>query len=721
MSTSTPDPLQPLVEQWLQSADPDSLLEQLCAAHPEHADALRSRLAAMAQTVTPDSTSTAAPAGESGDPGEPKQIGPYRLLDTLGEGGMGTVYLAEQQEPVQRRVALKLIKLGMDTKAVVQRFEQERQALAVMDHDGIAKVYDVGTSDRGQPYFVMELVKGMPIHLFCERHRLCLQDRLELMQQVCAAVQHAHQKGVIHRDLKPGNVLVGEVDGRRQVKVIDFGLAKAMGQKLIQESLFTELGVVMGTPEFMAPEQADPSNLDVDTRADVYSLGVVLYQLLVGELPFSGEDLREAGILGMQRLLREVDPPRPSTRLSTVAEQSSRIAAQLRISPGALKKAIKGELDWVVVKALEKDRSRRYESANALAADLQRYLDHEPLEAGPPSAAYRLQKLVRRNRGKVAAAALVLSALLLGGVGTYVQWHRAVELAEQKTQLAKKNEQIAASETAAKEAAVAALEKRDAALMAEKERSAELEAVAQFQQDQFAKIDADLMGLRLGDALRDLVAKRCEARGLDAAATEAAMAAHDDRMRGVDFTGLALGSLDQNFFEPGLRVLDEKFADQPLLQARLRQTIATTLRDLGRLELALEPQQQAVEVHRRVLGVNHPRTLASISNLGNLLAARGELSASESLCREALEVRRRVLGDEHVLTLVSMSNLGVILRDQGKLSEAEPLFRETLDLRRRVLGDEHPDTLTSFINMGVLLQDQGKLAEAEPLLRHPLQ
>ena len=365
----------------------------------------------------------------------------------------------------------------MDTLAVVRRFEQERQALALMDHEGIAKVYDVGTSDRGQPYFVMELVKGIPLDEFCERNRLSLPKRLELMQQVCAAVQHAHQKGVIHRDLKPGNVLVSDLDGRLQIKIIDFGLAKAMGQKLIQESLFTELGMVMGTPEFMAPEQADPSNLDIDTRADVYSLGVMLYQLLVGELPFSGKELREAGILGMQKLLREVDPPRPSTKLTTVAEQSTKVATQLRITPSALKKALKGDLDWVVVKALEKDRSRRYESANALAADLQRYLDHEPLEAGPPSAAYRLQKLVRRNRGKVAAAALVLAALLLGGVGTYVQWQRAEVEAADNLKLAKENEQIAAektqlaaSETAAKEAAVAALGERDAALRMEREQ-----------------------------------------------------------------------------------------------------------------------------------------------------------------------------------------------------------------------------------------------------------
>ena len=443
MDDPSKDPLQPLIQRWLQSDDPDALLEQLCEEHPQHADALRSRLGGQ----DPTRYSAGTPAAE---PRHPERVGPYRILDTLGEGGMGTVYLAEQREPVQRRVALKLIKLGMDSKAVVRRFEQERQALSLMDHEGIAKVYDCGTSERGQPFFVMELVKGVPLDDFCERSRLSLEQRLQLMQQVCAAVQHAHQKGVVHRDLKPGNVLVSDLDGRLQIKIIDFGLAKAMGQKLIQESLFTEMGVVIGTPEFMAPEQADPSNLDIDTRADVYSLGVMLYQLLVGELPFSGAELRQAGLLEMQRVLREVDPPKPSTKLTTVAEHSTTIARQLRVSVGALKKVLKNDLDWVVVKALEKDRNRRYESANALASDLQRFLDHEPLEAGPPSAAYRLQKLLRRHRATVTAAGLVLAALVVGAVGTYVQWQRAEGEAAANLKLAKQNERIAASERGAK-------------------------------------------------------------------------------------------------------------------------------------------------------------------------------------------------------------------------------------------------------------------------------
>ncbi|MBI5850543.1 MAG: SUMF1/EgtB/PvdO family nonheme iron enzyme [Planctomycetes bacterium] len=344
----------------------------------------------------------------------PTQIGPYRILDKLGEGGMGTVYLAEQPRPVARRVALKLIKLGMDCEAVLVRFRQEEQALALMQHDGIAKIFDCGVSERGQPYFVMELVKGVPITEYCERYRLTLTGRLKLVQQVCAAITHAHQKGIVHRDLKPSNILVGDDGGRTQVKIIDFGLAKAVGQKLVEATLFTAAGQVIGTPEYMAPEQADPGGQDVDTRADIYSLGVVLYEVLVGSLPFSREQLQRPEMF--QRVLRDVDPPKPSTRITPSGRASGIGATSLGMSTRALERALRNDLDWVVLKAIEKDRNRRYETAGALSSDLQRYLDHEPLVAGPPSAAYRLKKLLRRHRGKVTATAVVLATAVAGTV-----------------------------------------------------------------------------------------------------------------------------------------------------------------------------------------------------------------------------------------------------------------------------------------------------------------
>ena len=420
----------------------------------------------------------------------PKQIGPYRILDQLGKGGMGEVYVAEQSEPVKRRVALKLIKLGMDSREVVARFQQERQALALMAHDGIAKVHDVGTTERGQPYFVMELVKGVPLDAFCDTHKLDLKQRLALMQQVCAAVTHAHQKGVVHRDLKPGNVLVADEGGVPHAKVIDFGLAKAMGQKLTDATLFTEVGVVIGTPEDMAPEQADPTNADIDTRVDVYALGVMLYQLLVGELPFPSERLRRGGLEGIQRVLREEEPARPSHKLSSLGPATTTVCAARRTSTAALQRALRTDLDWVVLKALEKDRNRRYDSPAALAADLQRYLDHEPLQAGPPSAWYRLRKLVRRYRGQFAAAALVVGASVAFGGVAMVQKLRADEAtaAEAKArgeaqQRAEENAKLAASETAAKEAAAKLAAEKGA--LAESEGRAKAESqrtVANFNQ-----------------------------------------------------------------------------------------------------------------------------------------------------------------------------------------------------------------------------------------------
>ncbi len=438
----TSDPVEALVAECLRRHSIDGILPvgELCEQHPQHAAALRQRLAVL------DQFGFANSAG----PSAPKQIGPYRLLDLLGEGGMGSVYRAEQSEPVRRQVALKLIKLGMDSASVVARFEAERQALAMMEHDGIAKVFDCGTSDRGQPFFVMELVQGDPLNLFCDKHGLSLSQRLALMQQVCAAVQHAHQKGVVHRDLKPGNVLVSGDAAKPHVKIIDFGLAKAMGQKLAEATLFTAAGQVVGTPEYMSPEQADPSNADIDTRADIYSLGVMLYEVLVGELPFSGQTLRDAGFAQMQRVLREVMPQKPSTRLSTAKVSATALAQSRGMSLGSLQKALKNQLDWIVLKAMEKDRDRRYETANALAADLQRYLQQEPLQAGPPSTSYRLRLLAKKYRAQVLMAGLVLLTILGGGIGTFVQYLRAERKADENERLAIDKTALAAAEAQAK-------------------------------------------------------------------------------------------------------------------------------------------------------------------------------------------------------------------------------------------------------------------------------
>jgi serine/threonine protein kinase/Tfp pilus assembly protein PilF len=382
-------------------------VEVLLRAH-EQANSLLDRPA-----PTPEVTVDERPLSER--PGT--VIGAYKLMEQIGEGGMGLVFVAEQQQPVRRKVALKVIKPGMDTRQVVARFEAERQALALMDHPNIARVHDGGETASARPYFVMELVKGVPITEFCDQNQVSIRERLELFLGVCSALQHAHQKGIIHRDIKPSNVLVTSHDGTPVVKVIDFGIAKAIGQQLTDKTIYTQFAQLVGTPLYMSPEQAGQSGLDVDTRSDIYSLGVLLYQLLTGTTPFDEERLKEVGYDEMRRIIREEEPPRPSTRISTLGQVASTVSMHRKSDPRRLSQVVRGELDWITMKALEKDRNRRYESASTFAADVQRYLADEPVLACPPSAWYRLRKLVRRNK-RVLVAALVLSLAVLLTLGS---------------------------------------------------------------------------------------------------------------------------------------------------------------------------------------------------------------------------------------------------------------------------------------------------------------
>lgn len=441
----------------LEGAEREAFLDRLNGEDPKAAARVRDMLAAFRGAphgVRQDAETLAARNG-----GEPTtihdatreqpgvMIGPYKILQEIGEGGFGFVYMAQQSAPIKRKVALKIVKPGMDTRQVIGRFEAERQALAMMDHPNIAKVLDAGATPAGRPYFVMELVKGVPITEYCDTASLTTEERLELFQAVCHAVLHAHQKGIIHRDIKPSNVLVTLHDGAPVPKVIDFGIAKATGQDLTDKTVFTEYRHFIGTPEYMSPEQASMSGLDVDTRSDIYSLGVLLYELLTGTMPFDSTKLRSAGYAEIQRIIKEEEPPKPSTRVGRTAGKANpsspgavpaaEIARHRRTDVNSLRRALSGDLDWIVMKAMEKDRQRRYATCGALAEDIRRYLANEPILARPPSAAYRLRKFTRRNRGLIAGAGVLTAALFLAMAGlgySYLQVrHQRDMTAERET------------------------------------------------------------------------------------------------------------------------------------------------------------------------------------------------------------------------------------------------------------------------------------------------
>ena len=588
----------------------------------------------------------------------PTQIGPYVILELIGEGGMGTVYKAEQRQPIHRTVALKVVKLGMDTREVVARFEGERQALAMMSHPNVAKVLDAGATETGRPYFVMEYVHGEPITAYADRHKLTIRQRLELFIQACDAVQHAHQKAIIHRDLKPSNILVTTVSDKPHVKVIDFGVAKAVSQRLTERTLFTETGQLVGTPEYMAPEQAESSMLDVDTRADVYSLGVVLYELLSGALPFEAKTLRSGGYNEIQRIIREVDPPRPSTRLSKLGKAADEVA-RLRQTPlDSLERQLKRELEWIPLMALRKDRAQRYTTVTELAHDVENYLADRPLRAGPESAAYRARKFFRRNKTGVAASAAMVFLLLAGITATTWQAVRATR-AEARTR-------------------------------AEQQRTLE------------QKREADR--------------RRAEAEGAKAA-TAQVNAFLVEMFESAD-PQFARGKpvLVRDVLDKAAQGIDTKFAAQPRVQSAVRSTLGRTYFALGLYEQAEAQFARALELDRQVLGPDDPQTLESQQHLGRLRRVQGRYEEARTVYEDTLARRRRVLGEHHADTAGAINDLAVVLDRMGS-PDAEATYRLALERFTALAGPDDPETLRVTGNLGQLLQRIGRYDEAERLLR----
>ncbi len=692
-------------------------------------------------------------------------IGPYRLLEPLGEGGFGVVYLAEQTEPVRRRVALKVLKPGMDSRQVVARFEQERQALALMDHPHIAKVLDGGATAEGRPYFVMELVRGTPITGFCDQNGLSVRQRLGLFVDVCQAVQHAHQKGVIHRDLKPSNVLVATHDGRAAVKVIDFGVAKAVGQPLTDKTLFTHFSQMIGTPLYMSPEQAGMSELDVDTRSDVYSLGVLLYELLTGTTPFEKGRFSKVGFDEIRRIIREEEPPRPSTRLSTLGQAATTASASRRSDPRRLSRLFRGELDWVAMKALEKDRDRRYESAAAFAADVRRYLHDEPVLACPPSAAYRLRKFVRRHKGPVLAAAAVVLLLAAGVVGTSAGLVRA--LAAERRTAAERDEKDGARRQARQalntmtDEVVRDLLGRQGQLT--DQHRAFLKKVLAYH-EAFAAARADDPEGRKGRAeayahvgsIRHRLGElpEAEAAWRDALALwRPLMADFPDYQDVLAATLMDLGSLLRDTGRP--QEAEEAYREALALQKRLadaspgrpefRDDLASGHYNLGVLLHRTGRSQEAEEAWRDALAVQRELAAGSpdrpdfrhglaktYTSLGNLLTDTGRPKEAEAAWREALALLRRLAADApsrpdyHQDLALAHNNLGLLLYRTGRPREAEAAYREALRLQKELAADfpNRPDYRSELAgthyNLGVLLHRTGRSKDAEAAWRDAL-
>ena len=614
------------------------------------------------------------------------RIGRYKLLEQIGEGGCGMVFMAEQEEPIRRKVALKVIKLGMDTRQVIARFEAERQALALMDHPNIAKVYDAGATATGRPYFVMELVRGLRITDYCNDKRVPTRKRLELFIQVCQAVQHAHQKGIIHRDLKPSNILVTVNDGVAVPKVIDFGIAKATsGERLTDKTVFTAFHQFLGTPAYMSPEQAELTSVDIDTRSDIYTLGVLLYELLTGQTPFDASELLQAGLDEMRRTLREKEPARPSTRLSTLGADQLTATAHLQgIDPPKLINLVRGDLDWIVLKCLEKDRARRYETANALLTDIQRHLGNEPVTARPRSRLYEFQKTVRRHKFGFAATAAVMLTLFFGlGIATWslVKERHARQRAD--TEAAKSAQIARFLEDMLRGIDPKKAQERDTTLLQE------------------------ALGRTAGQVARDLT-------------NQPAVEAHLKNTIGNIYAALGDFQNAELMARSALALRGSDPAGQLADLAESHFDLAHHLWRQGKLAEAEQVAREGLVLATDSVGKKSPLVAKSLAQLGVIVQDRGRLPEAESFFRQSLTMRKQLLGNTHPSVALALNELSGVLVLEGKRAEAAEVNRETLTTFAWYKpGDATDDD--SLYSRGLDFFEKDRLAEAEACFRHAIE
>jgi len=691
------------------------------------------------------------------------RIGCYKLLRVLGEGGMGMVYLAEQEQLIRRRVALKIIKPGMDSKRVVARFEAERQALALLDHANIAHVYDAGATDAGRPYFVMEYVKGLPITEYCDHHRLSIEDRLRLFLQICHAVHHAHQKGIIHRDIKPSNILVMTHEDQAVPKIIDFGVAKAIIAPLTERTLVTEQGQLFGTPEYMSPEQADMANEDIDTRSDIYSLGVLLYELLTGVLPFDTQQLREGGVEHIRKVIRETDPKTPSTRLTKLGEEAKKLAASRRTEVATLAKCLHKELEWIPLKAMRKERAERYRSASELSDDIENYLNGAPLMAGPPTTRYRLRKFLRRNAVLSSAVIVVAMTTVLGfatSTAMYIRAQRALSSeasaraqAQGVTEFLTEDVLASVGKIKGHEATVAdilgaaseSLESRfrDQPLVEERIRW-QLGWVYRLLGDHRASIPHlarayQLCREHLGEQQGPTaVAKNYlalayknsgeyeEAERLFVELIEAHQRSNPENVGLLPWykCNLATVYICQGRYEEAERLLVETLSSETAWWERRRpegkpylQHLAEIYLYQGRYDEAEQLFKETVAKQGRGQRADLEAVVHSMDGLGCLYMTQERYDEAEELFMKGMELGQRELpGRDHPATLRNVNGLAVLRTKQKKYQDAERLFYEALEARKLKLGEDHPDTLETKNDLALMYKEQGRYEEAEKLL-----